>query len=161
MKKMCSTGWRLRFSRWTLHEQEALLPQSHRPSQSVSVYWAGLRAPAASVWPHNPTYQVDVKAVVDCEAAISCSFGFWRAIQQKKASRISCFVHKHRFRAQLMNMQKVRCYQALSASCKLLGVDNCSACHPGHYSIRIFLQTFFSGVVWYEVIHNHMNSFII
>lgn len=96
--------------------------------------------------------------------AISCSFVFWRAIQQRKASQISCFVLKRCFTKPSWLICRNRCYQALSASCKLLRVDNCSACHrTGNrdYSIKFFLQTFFSGVLWSEVIHNPINSFII
>lgn len=97
-------------------------------------------------------------------AAISCSFVFWRAIQQRKASQISCFVLERCFTKPSWLICRNRCYQVLSASCKLLGVDNRSACHrTGNrdYSIKFFLQTFFSGVLWSEVIHNPINSFII
>lgn len=60
-------------------------------------------------------------------AATLCSFVFWSAIQEEKASRTSCFVHKQRFAELSWLICRVRCYQALSASCKTSGVDNRSA----------------------------------
>lgn len=145
------------------------------PFQSALPYWALLTAPPASASPDNQTphqtYQGDARAALDCEAAewcwpstLRCYFMLFCVLKSNSAKesgsdQLFCAqatLHK----AQLIIMQKVRCYQALSASDKLLGVDNRSACHRTcsmDYSIQFFLQTFFSGVVWSEVIHNHIN----
>lgn len=112
---------------------------------------------------------------VDCEAAewcwpftLCCHFMFFCVLKSnsaKKSESDQLFCAQETLhKAQPINMQEARCYLVLSASCKLLGVDNRSACHrtcSRDYSIQVFLQTFFTGVVWSEVIHNHIISFII